>query len=79
MVSEHLYVNYYYLKIFEIKFQSTKLYLTPFKVILINNRLKILCCKFFCVFVKFIICIKIVKFCMFLIVCLFYVFYSLSS
>ena len=34
MVSEHLYVNYYYLKNFEIKFQSTKLYLTPFKVIL---------------------------------------------
>ena len=32
MVSEHLYVNYYYLKTFEIKFQSTKLYLTPFKV-----------------------------------------------
>ena len=29
-----LVVNYYYLKTFEIKFQSTKLYLTPFKVIL---------------------------------------------
>ena len=32
MVSEHLYANYYYLKTFEIKFHSTKLYLTSFKV-----------------------------------------------
>ena len=41
MVSEHLYVNYYYLKTFEIKFQSIKLYLTPFKVILLKNHFKL--------------------------------------
>ena len=40
MVSKHLYVNYYYLKNFEIKFHSAKLYLTSFKVILWNNLLK---------------------------------------
>ena len=45
MVSEHLYVNYYYLKTFETKFQSTKLYLTPFKVILRKNHFK------FCMFI----------------------------
>ena len=32
MVSKHLYVNYYYLKTFEIKFKITKFYHTPFKV-----------------------------------------------
>ena len=78
MVSKHLYVNYYYLKTFEIKFQSTKFYLTPFKVILRTNHFKLYfydILSYFenlCDFVKTVFKIKIVKICMLVIVCLFY-------
>ena len=78
MVSEHCMLIYYYLKTFEIKFQSTKALSYPVKSHIVKQTfLKFVClryCENLCDFVKLVFII-----CMLEIVCLFYVFYSLSA